>query len=372
MDRQRPWFAVGRGCFSLAPSQGQRSELLADIGCWAPAWGFPGGLMSGSAPANLVQKKRRKGMVDSSLKVQVQEKMHFLPMTEACCYAPCSRHYSCLCTPAWPRWWSAQDDGNKALPWVKKRVPKVPLWTQVLKGESVVFRIHVRVFFSLLPFSTSFITSINLYITTCLLVCGFSGTGDINHNTVCHKIPTTTTLRRAIPTKVTHSASLCVLEYLRRAHLPFFALCLSSQDKGFLPFLNSPQALDTRWSGGSFESCHQTKAIFQLSASSDSADQEESLHRPGSRDLLFLLDREFSLQSHGIPRKGLYENPSLGSASIRRWVKGRDGSVLGMQHEAGHEDCWPKCGTEFLRRSYRRLDIYIWKNNSIISLFRES
>lgn len=85
-------------------------------------------------------------MVDSSLKVQVQEKMHFLPMTEACCYAPCYRHYSCLCTPAWPRWWSAQDDGNKALPWVKKRVPKVPLWTQVLKGESVVFRIHARVF----------------------------------------------------------------------------------------------------------------------------------------------------------------------------------------------------------------------------------
>ncbi|VCX41683.1 unnamed protein product, partial [Gulo gulo] len=91
---------------------------------------------------------------------------------------------------------------------------------------------------------------------------------------------------------------------------------LGSQHKGFLPFLSSTTSSGHRMKWGLFESCHQTKAIFQLSASSDPADQGESLHRPGSWDLLFLLDQEFNLQSQGIPRKGLYEHPPLGSASI--------------------------------------------------------
>lgn len=105
------WFAAGTHCFSCAPSRGLKSWLLAHLGCWAPAWEFPGA--GGGAqvsfqpwPAGLGRNgEKRWWTVAWRFKfrrrcISYQWLQFAVHLGKGCasCYRPCS----CLCTPAWP------------------------------------------------------------------------------------------------------------------------------------------------------------------------------------------------------------------------------------------------------------------------------
>lgn len=89
-----------------------------------------------------------------------------------------------------------------------------------------------------------------------------------------HKI-TTTIIWRSFPTKATHPAILCIPQYRRTAHLPFFALCLTSWQWFMIsPYLSSATSSRHRMKSGllrklSLDKGHLPVICQQRSVSAD-------------------------------------------------------------------------------------------------------